>query len=75
MTPPWFILEVKYYVLLIAAGLAGYKNSSTDGTKQLHIFRDEWKQLIVDTDHGLCPSNTEFEIKRLDMDSLVAGRK
>ena len=54
--------------------MAGYKTSRA-GVKELLIDIKAWKDLIVDIDHGLCPSNAEFEIKRVDMDALVRGTK
>ena len=51
-----------------------YQNCSTD-TTELEIVHKVWKDLIVDIVSDLCPRNAEFETKRVDMDTLLDGRK
>ena len=69
-----FFAEQQYHAFLVAAGLAGYQTNRT-GVKELLIDMRAWKDLIVNIDHGLCASNAEYEMKRVDIDALVHGTK
>ena len=71
-----FFSEADYHALLVSKNLASYRSNKSSGKLEVVMLVDKWREYINNERYKIVsPVNAEIETKRVDIASLLSGRK
>ena len=71
-----FFSEADYHALLVSKNLASYRSNKSSGKLEVVMLVDKWREYINNERYKIVsPVNAGIETKRVDIASLLSGRK
>ena len=71
-----FFSKADYHALLVSKNLANYRLNKSTGKLEVVMLVDKWREYINNARYKIVsPANAEVETKKIDIVSLLSGKK